>query len=308
MRPLLRSWVSIYFFLFLMLILGVMGYAAEAPKSVPAGASGTANPEAKARVEKFMTGASVFVQNDGQWPDATIKFALDGLGANVGITDKGPKFQFFWNNPADVHRPEQPDQPVQLDKPDKPDKPELHQPHPKTSSPAPDSRVAQPSALHEFSLTFDGASPTIPAGRGKSERTFNYMLGDVANHRENVPSYNAVWYENLYPGISLELTGRRTGLKYTFHIAPGADPRVIRLRYEGIEKLTLTPEGALQIHLAPEWPPLTDGAPKIHQEINGQKKIIPGRFTLFDSHTYGFDITGPCDPTLPIIIDPYMAW
>ncbi len=252
------------------------------------GDSGSANPEAKARVEQFMTGPSVFIQNDGQWPDATIKFALDGLGANVGITDKGPKFQLF----REANR---------TDRTNKTDKTDPQ------ASAAPDLKP-QTSEMHSFGLVFDGAAAVIPVGRGKSERTFNYMLGDVANHREGVPSFNAVWYENLYPGIALELTGKRTGLKYNFHVAPGVDPRSIRLRYEGVENLTLTQDGALEIHLAPEWQPLTDGTPYIYQEVNGTKCTVKGHFTLINNHTYGFKITGTYDATLPLIIDPSIEW
>ncbi len=54
-----------------------------------------ASPEAKAAVAQYMAGPSVFIQNLGQWNAPEILFALDGTGANVGLTGHGPKFQLF---------------------------------------------------------------------------------------------------------------------------------------------------------------------------------------------------------------------
>ncbi len=234
-----------------------------------------------------MKGPSVFIENAGQWADGAIKFALDGTGANVGLTDRGPRFQLF-RREAPVSGAEERDSSM-----------------PEAIRQAPDPK---PSSMHEFALVFDGAATSAPVGRGQSDRKFNYVVGEAARHREGVSSFDAVWYENLYPGVSLELTGKRTGLKYNFHLAPGADPRLIRLRYENIEGLRLTPEGALEIQVKAGWEPLADGAPYVYQESRGEKKAIAGRFVLIDGNTYGFEVTGAYDATLPLVIDPEVAW
>jgi len=57
--------------------------------------SAAASPQAQAAVAAFMQGPSVFIENAGQWGAPEIRFALDGQGANVGLTDRGPKFQLF---------------------------------------------------------------------------------------------------------------------------------------------------------------------------------------------------------------------
>ena len=247
-----------------------------------------ASPEARAKIQQFMAGDSVFIENAGQWQDTSIKFALDSRGANVGLTDRGPRFQLFRTKPGLT--------PADLSDPSD------------RSDPSDQTTPPPPSEMHEFALVFDGAAAVAPMGRGQSDRKFNYLVGDAANHREGVGSFNAVWYENLYPDISLEMTGRRSGVKYNFHIAPGADWRVIRLRYEGIDGLALKEDGTLEINIAEGWPPLSDGTPYIYQEVNGEKRAIAGRFTLLDSHTYGFEVTGSYDPTLPLVIDPEVEW
>jgi len=74
------------------------GGTASSPSAIPLAADrtgGTASPQAQAAVQQMMTGPSVFIENQGQWGDSDIKFALDSRGMNVGLTDKGPRFQLF---------------------------------------------------------------------------------------------------------------------------------------------------------------------------------------------------------------------
>ena len=163
-------------------------------------------------------------------------------------------------------------------------------------------------AAMEFAAGFAGARAVAPEGDGQSGEVFNYRRGDPTSWRENVPSYHAVVYRGVWSGIDLRVSGQRAGVKYEFNVAPGADPRAIRLRYEGIEKLSLRPDGALEIHPAAGWPALTDAPPTIYQETGGQRTPIPGRFALPDDHTCTFEITGTFDPTKPLTIDPEVAW
>ena len=279
-----------------------------------------ADPAAQAKVQQFMEGDSVFIENAGQWPEF-IRFALDSRGANVGITDRGPRFQLFRKTGTVAsEQPLRKAGTVASERPlgsetglspvsGNPGSETGQSPIPEPGQPSELSEAAPaPSEMHEFALVFDGAAAVKPAGRGHSDRKFNYLVGDASKHREGVGSFDAVWYENLYPGISLEMTGRRSGVKYNFHVAPGADCDAIRLRYEDIAGLRLTEDGALEIRVKADWEPLTDGAPYIYQEVNGEKRTVAGRFTLVDSHTYGFEVTGDYDPTLPLVIDPEVEW
>ena len=42
---------------------------------------------------------SLFVENQGQWADASIRFLHQGDGANVALTDAGPVFEVFRQRP-----------------------------------------------------------------------------------------------------------------------------------------------------------------------------------------------------------------
>jgi len=224
-----------------------------------------------------MSGPSVFVSNEGQWADETIRFALDGFGANVGLTDFGPRFQVFRDT---------------------------------ESIPANDlsDRVPAPTEMFEFRAVLDGAEPVVPEGRDRVRQTFNYLIGHPGEHRGHVPAFASVWYEGVYPGVDLELTGGRTGLKYTFHVAPGASWESIRIRYEGISGLSIQENGALDVHVAAGWAPLVDAAPYLFQDVDGEHVAIPGEYRLMDDHTVGFDVLGPYDTSLPLAIDPEVSW
>ncbi len=43
--------------------------------------------------ELFDTAPALFVENQGQWPDESIRYAFEGSGANVLLTDAGPVVQ-----------------------------------------------------------------------------------------------------------------------------------------------------------------------------------------------------------------------
>lgn len=235
--------------------------------------------QAQSSLQRFVTGESVFIENAGQWADTSIRYALDCRGANVGFTDQGLRFQVFRRNEEAA--------PV---------------------ADGPRSDTSASAEMHAFSMVFDGAAPVTPVGRDQAETTFNYALGALEQHRQGVPSFNEVWYEDLYPGIDLEVVGKRGAVKYNFHVASGADWRAIRMRYEDIQGLVMLPEGGLQVHVRDGWAPLTDAAPYIYQEVDGVRRPVQGDFLLVDEYVCSFQVTGKYDPTLPVVIDPEVVW
>ena len=50
-------------------------------------------------------------------------------------------------------------------------------------------------------------------------------------------------YEEVYPGIDLVYYGKEGQLEYDFIVAPGADPNVIALEFDGADKLELDGHG-----------------------------------------------------------------
>jgi Tfp pilus assembly protein PilZ len=233
----------------------------------------------------FSNSPSLFVENQGQWADASIRFMHQGDGANVALTDAGPVFELF----RDVDR----------------------QVSPLPLGEGQGVRAACDNTHFEnlrFSASFPGSNPATLKGIDRSQSQFNYFLGDSSAWRSNVPSFSSAAYENLYPGIDLKTWGRGDNLKYEFHVAPNADYRQISVRYAGIENLAIAEDGSLRIDLGESWGEITDDAPYIYQIIDGRETPVAGRFALIDSSTYSFSITGNYDAARELIIDPDVIW
>lgn len=76
----------------------------------------------------------------------------------------------------------------------------------------------------------------------------NYFEGnDPAGWRTEIPTFAAVVYHEVYPGIDVRFFGTQEGLQYDFILAPHADPRAIRLAFSGAAALTLEANGDLLI-------------------------------------------------------------
>ena len=74
----------------------------------------------------------------------------------------------------------------------------------------------------------------------------NYLLGnDPTKWHRDIPTYGKVEYKGVYPGINLVYYGNQQQLEYDFVVAPGIDPSVIKLQFNGPERLRLDQAGDL---------------------------------------------------------------
>ena len=236
-------------------------------------------------IELFDAMPALFVENQGQLADESVRYGFFGSGANVLHTDSGPVFQLFQREAVE-----------ETGKAD-------HLNGPPGLFVEPEEVITQHT---QFSVRFDGADTVEPVGLDQAETVHNYFLGDQANWRTGVPTYETVAYPALYDGIDLFTWGRRDSLKYEFHVAPGADYGQIQVSYNGIDRLWLDDKGVL--HLETTLGELIDDAPYVYQEIAGEQIEVTGSFELVDSDTYSFHIVGKYDPGLELIIDPTLAW
>jgi hypothetical protein len=95
-------------------------------------------------------------------------------------------------------------------------------------------------------------------------------------------------------------------------LAPGADPKVIRLAFAGGEGLRIDPNGDLILGVTGGEIRLLN--PQVHQEIDGVKYTIPGRYVLLRPETtgaglnqVGFEVAA-YDTSKPLIIDPVLSY
>ncbi|MDD5632640.1 MAG: SBBP repeat-containing protein, partial [Methylococcales bacterium] len=145
----------------------------------------------------------------------------------------------------------------------------------------------------------------------------NYFRGkDPKQWQTNVPTYAKAKYENVYPGIDLVYYGNQRQLEYDFIVAAGADPKAVRLSFEGADKVAIDALGDLVLQTAGGDVRLHK--PVVYQTLGGQRRDVDGRFVLYDaahgnrhgkrtSPQIGFQVAA-YDATQPLVIDPVLAY
>ncbi|GEM_PF-2829693 len=151
--------------------------------------------------------------------------------------------------------------------------------------------------------------PTTPVARAPQAARFNYFLGnDPSRWTTNAPGWGEVAYEGLLPGIDLVYRGDHGRVKYEFVVAPGADPSAIRLTYEGVDELVLRGDGAIDVRVGDET--LREERPVVFQRDDARSVVVDAFYRVErqgEAWVVTFDL-GDYDPTLPLVIDPVLAY
>jgi hypothetical protein len=135
----------------------------------------------------------------------------------------------------------------------------------------------------------------------------NYFLGNRRESwRTGVENYDRIRYRAVYPGIDMVYYGAGRELEYDFVVSPGADPSLIRLRFQGIGHLAVTPEGDLVVESAGAR--LIEKRPLIYQDQPGAaRREIAGRFKVLGANEVGFEVAS-YDRAHPLTIDPSLSY
>lgn len=230
-------------------------------------------------LDAFDLSPAVFIENKGQW-DECVRYGFDGKGLRVSFAGEGPAFQMTRVDDAGSLG----------------------------GDPARRERVLAPRFTQAvFSATFVGARAVRPVGVEPSPAKMSFYRGkDTSKWRSEVPTYSKVAYKGLYEGVDLYASGRRSGLKYEFRVAPGASWEKIVIRYTGVESLSIDGSGAL--HVRTPLGEIVDERPVCYQESHGERRVIPSRFCIIDDTSYGFELTGEYDRSLPLVLDPALGY
>jgi photosystem II stability/assembly factor-like uncharacterized protein len=169
--------------------------------------------------------------------------------------------------------------------------------------------IAQPRKTKNYTLQLQmiGANPGAQvAGQDEMPGKVNYFLGnDPDKWRLNIPTYRKVRYEEVYPGIDLIFYGNQRDLEFDFAVAPGANPRAIRLRFDGADRMSLDATGDLVLSIG-------DRRIKLHKPVlyqpsgNGERHEIKGRYVI-KVNEVRFEIAR-FDSDKPLIIDPVISY
>ncbi len=242
-------------------------------------------------LELFSASPAVFIENTGQIADSSVRYVFYGNGANIYHTTEGAVFQLFKKEKSteDAANNEESDE-FQRNLPDR------HK----------NEKVVQVKS-YAFSAHFVGSKTVRPTGAQKRETKVNYYSGsDPNNWRTNVTTYAEVVYPGIYKGIDLHTFGRRSHLKYEFHVRRGANYSQIVIRYEGIDGLSIDNEGRL--HIRTPMGELVDDAPFVYQIIDGKKVELASQYCVIGKAIYTVEIRDEINPEVDLMIDPDLTW
>lgn len=158
-------------------------------------------------------------------------------------------------------------------------------------------------AVGAVQIRFASVSPQASTEPGDAlPGRANYLHGrDPGGWITGVPTYSAVRYRNLYPGIDLLCHGDTGQFEYDFVLAPGADPHRIRLSFPGADSVRVDRSGDLVVAAAGSEQ--RQRLPRIYQGA----QTIAGRFARLPDGAFGFDL-GPYDRSRELVIDPVVTY
>jgi len=161
------------------------------------------------------------------------------------------------------------------------------------------------SAIVKMRLVGANPQPRV-AGLDKLPGGSNYFLGDDPRRwRTNVANYARVEYDEVYPGIDLIWHGNQRRLEHDFIVAPGADPRRIRLSFAGAQTIRVDERGELVLQTGAGEMRLLK--PQAWQEAPGERQAVACEFTINGKHQIGFS-PGAYDKSRKLVIDPVLLY
>jgi beta-propeller repeat-containing protein/ASPM-SPD-2-Hydin domain-containing protein len=140
----------------------------------------------------------------------------------------------------------------------------------------------------------------------------HYFIGnDPAKWHTNVSTYAKVRFEGVYPGVDLVYYGNQGQLEYDFVIAPGANPRAIRMSFGGFVRarhavpLQVDVEGNLILRIS--GGEVQFHKPVVYQQVGETRQDIAARYLIRSNHQIGFEVAA-YDGSKPLIIDPVLSY
>lgn len=155
-------------------------------------------------------------------------------------------------------------------------------------------------------FTWEGADTNAIAIAEKTVPSyFSYTFKNAEGRDTNqnyIPGYEKITYKNLYPGIDVEYIFHPVeGIKYSLILNPGANPNVIKMKYEANDRINLV-RGEVKIRTI--FGNMIDHAPVTFYKEDSLN-VIPSGFVK-TGNTISFYLDS-YDNTKKVIIDPWVV-
>lgn len=173
------------------------------------------------------------------------------------------------------------------------------------------ARKAMPESLrsHAFKIHLvNSAAPSAVETKGAFDDYVNYFLGnDSAKWATGVRQFEEVTFKDIYPGIDVRYYSQNENFKYDFIVHPGANPDVIKLRYEAIDGIKSAFGNVL---IQTSVGDIVDQKPVSWLIENGEKTFVESAFQVDTSGQKGFLVGFEVEsqPSKTLIIDPTLIF
>ena len=160
----------------------------------------------------------------------------------------------------------------------------------------------------QVKMAFQNANPApVKHGLDKLAARFDsYKGNNPKNWKVDVTGYQKVAYDAIYPGVDLVFYGKGQKMEHDFVVAPHADPKQIRLAFEGASKVSLDAQGNLRLEAGTDKMSMTK--PVAYQtRPTGERAEVAAQFAESADHSIGFAL-GEYDSNLPLVIDPMVLY
>ncbi|NCI45699.1 DUF7948 domain-containing protein [Sediminibacterium soli] len=248
-----------------------------------------------------------FVENKGQW-DPAIRFKGEMSSGAFALQKNG--YRVLLHNQKDLsalYEAGHPDASVQPGASAAFRTAEELRPTPETGGGG-SSGGYVPGVLrsHAYEVRFLNANPEPVIVPDKPLPGYNnYILGDDPSQwAGNCGIYQAVTFLNMYPGIDIRYYTADGLLKYDFIVHPGADPGVIAMYFDGVDKLSID-KGNLTVKVSVDK--VIEKAPYTFQLVNNQRKEIPAHFEL-KGNIVRFKLDASYTRNATLVIDPSLVF
>jgi hypothetical protein len=178
---------------------------------------------------------------------------------------------------------------------------------------ATDPRTDAAAGTTALQLTLSGArSQAKPNAEAPQGGRSNYFTGSTPGRWvTDVGQYGRIRYADVYPGIDLVYYGDQRKLEYDFVVAPGADPKAIRMAFRGARSARLNDTGDLALSVGGRE--FVQRKPYVYQEIDGRKVLLAGNYVLENSEPKNGPVEvafalGDYDRRQALVIDPVIVY
>src|SRR5579863_9348899 len=152
-------------------------------------------------------------------------------------------------------------------------------------------------------LTLDGSNAqTQLQGARKSGVPANYF----GKTFRSVDAFMRLRRVGVYPGIDIAYYGQGEELEYDFDLAPGADPSLIRMRFDGADAVSLGQHGEVILHLGDRE--IAQNPPVVYQtRASGEIVAVESSYRLEKDGSIGL-VLGNYNRNEALVVDPQVLF